>query len=124
MSAWKPWNPNPTDRRVGDCAVRAVAKAFDISWDEAYCRLCAEGYAIKDMPNANAIWGALLHENGFQKEAAPDDLPGYTLEQFCADHPRGLYVVATSGHVVTVDDGKCWDSWDSTQEIPIYYYRG
>lgn len=29
------YNPNPVARKVGDCAVRAVAKALRISWDDA-----------------------------------------------------------------------------------------
>ena len=33
---FKEYNPNPVSRRVGDCAVRAVAKALDIDWETAY----------------------------------------------------------------------------------------
>lgn len=34
---YKYYNPNPLGRRtVGDCAVRAVAKAIGVSWDEAH----------------------------------------------------------------------------------------
>lgn len=32
------YNPNPAGRRVGDCAVRAVAKALDTDWETAYIR--------------------------------------------------------------------------------------
>lgn len=38
------------------------------------------------------------------------------------EHPIGVYVVGTGNHVVTVKDGEIWDSWDSSKEIPVYYW--
>ena len=42
---------------------------------------------------------------------------------FCEEHPKGVYVLGFGGHVATVVDGVLYDSWDSTQEIPLYYYE-
>lgn len=33
---WDKYNPNPVGRSVGDCAIRAVAKALDVTWETAY----------------------------------------------------------------------------------------
>ena len=33
MNRWVWYNPSPTGRNVGDCAVRAIAKALDIDWE-------------------------------------------------------------------------------------------
>ena len=41
---------------------------------------------------------------------------------FCNDHPKGAYILALSSHVVAVVDGCYYDTWDSGQEIPIYYW--
>ena len=30
------FNPNPAGQKVGDCTVRAIAKATGKSWDEVY----------------------------------------------------------------------------------------
>lgn len=38
------YNPNPVGRRVGDCAVRAVAKALDIDWETAYAKIVKNGF--------------------------------------------------------------------------------
>lgn len=54
------YNPNPTGRMVEDCAIRAIAKALGIDWEEAYAKLAMNGYAMGDLPNANSVWGALL----------------------------------------------------------------
>lgn len=55
------YNPNPTGRFVEDCAIRAIAKALNTDWETAYAKLSMNGYAMGDMPNANSVWGALLH---------------------------------------------------------------
>jgi hypothetical protein len=44
------------------------------------------------------------------------------MEDFAKDHPSGTFVVGTGNHVATVKDGLIWDSWDSSQEIPVYYW--
>ena len=33
---WVFYNPNPKGARVGDCAIRAVSKALNLTWEEAY----------------------------------------------------------------------------------------
>ena len=37
--AWIEYNPNPRRNRVGDCAIRAIAKATDQDWEMAYTGL-------------------------------------------------------------------------------------
>lgn len=121
---WRAFNPNPCGRSIGDCAVRAVCAALDVSWDEAYSLLCREGRLQCDMPSADHVWGAVLDTFGFEREAIPAGYPhGYTAEQFCEDHPWGVYVLAFGGHVACVRDGVVMDSWDSSREVPAYYYR-
>ena len=120
---WKEYNPNPTGRKVGDCAVRAVAKALDIDWETAYLLMMANGYHMGDMPSSDSVWGAVLRQNGFNRSAIPNSCPDcYTAEDFCRDHPRGVYVLGFGGHVATVIDGDLWDSWNSLNEIPQFYW--
>lgn len=122
---WIKYNPNPTGRHVGDCAVRAVAKALDIDWEEAYKLITVNGYAMGDMPSSDSVWGAVLRQNGFYKKAIPNTCPDcYTVRDFCRDNPLGIFVLGFGGHVATVVDGDLYDSWDSSMEIPVYvWYR-
>lgn len=116
-------NVNPVGKHVGDCTVRAISAAIGKSWEEVYIELCFEGFLMSDMPSANRVWGAYLKRHGFIREPVPDVCPEcYTVEDFCREHPRGIYVLATPGHVVCIEDGCWYDTWDSGQETPIYCF--
>ena len=122
---WKRYNPNPAGRSVGDCSVRAVAVALGIDWEEAYTLIATNGSRMGDMPSSDSVWGSVLRQNGFYREAIPNTCPEcYTAEDFCNDHPHGIYVLGFGGHVATIRDGVIYDSWDSRREIPQYvWYR-
>lgn len=122
---WVDFNPNPvqTDRNVGDCAVRAVAKALNISWEQAYTRLALNGFLMGDMPNSDLVWSSILRQEGFIREVIPNTCPEcYTIRDFCKDNPEGVFVLKSENHVATVVNGKVYDSWDSEMKVPIYYW--
>lgn len=121
---WVKENLNPKGKQIGDCTVRAIAKATGQTWDEVYTGLALQGFKQKDMPSSNSVWGKYLHENGFHRFAISDSCPDcYTVEQFCIDHPRGTYVLALQSHVVAAIDGCSFDTWDSSQEPIIFYWE-
>lgn len=120
---WIEFNPNPKGIRVGDCSVRAICKAIGERWETAFARIALEGFIMGDMPSSDAVWGNVLRRNGFERKTIPNTCPDcYTAEDFCRDNPRGTFVLAFGGHVATVVDGDLYDSWDSRNEIPIYFY--
>lgn len=122
---WIYFNNNPTSRMVGDCAVRAVSVALGVDWETAYTLIADAGYAMGDMPSSDSVWGAVLRQNGFYRKAIPNTCPDcYTARDFAEDHPRGVYVLGFGGHVSTIVNGDLYDSWDSSNEIPVYvWYR-
>lgn len=118
------YNPNPHSKRVGDCVIRAVSKALGKSWEEVYIELCIEGYLLSDLPSSNVVWGKYLKRKGFIRDIVSDECQGcYTISDFCNDHPSGTYVIGTGNHAVCVIDGCIYDTWDSSEEVPIYYYK-
>lgn len=120
---WIRYNPNPTGRMVGDCAVRAVAKAIKVDWETAYLMICKAGYEMGDMPSSDSVWGAVLRQEGFYRQSIPSRCPAcYTAAEFCMDHPAGTYVLGFGGHVATVVDGDLFDAWDSSSEIPQFVW--
>ena len=123
MTHYIKYNPNPHANNVGDCTVRAISKALGQDWDTTYAGLTAYGYMLCDMPSANHVRGAYLRRNGFKRYIINDHNQDiYTVEDFCIDNPYGTYILAIPGHVVCVCDGFYYDTWDSGQEIPQYYW--
>lgn len=110
---WIPYNPNPVGRFVGDCAVRAVAKALDVDWETAYALISVNGFLMGDVISSDSVWGAVLQEHGFYRTAISSDLPNnYTVAEMppflfgsdaaeqkqappatdiCAGYKRGLF---------------------------------
>lgn len=119
------YNPNPAGKSVGDCPVRAIAKATGKSWEEVYTGLCLEGFRLGDMPNADSVWGPYLRRQGFHRHLLSDDCPDcYTVEDFARDNPCGTFIVSMPGrHVLCVQDGHWHDSWNSGGEVPTYYWE-
>lgn len=117
-------NPNPCKTLVGDCVVRAISLAEGTMWDVVYLDLCAKGLDMCDMPSSNDVWGEYLSEKGYRRYILPMACATcYSVEQFCKEHPVGLYILATGTHVITVIDGDHYDTWNSKDETPIYYWQ-
>ena len=122
---YREYNPNPTGRRVGDCAIRAVAKALGVDWETAFAMISANAYAMGDMPSSDSVWGATLRQHGFYRKSIPDTCPDcYTARDFCLDNPVGTFVLGFGGHVACVQDGILYDSWNSESLSPQFlWYR-
>ena len=121
---WVKYNSNPAGRSVGDCAVRAVAKALGINWKQAFAKIVANAFVMCDMPSSNAVWGSYLKSRGFLQVTIPNTCPDcYTIKDFCEEHPQGVYVLGTGNHACCIKDGCLYDAWDSSQETPVYYFR-
>lgn len=122
------YNPNPQDLHVGDCVIRAVTKATNLTWEQTYIKIIVYGFMMSDMPSANRVWRQYLKDNGFKKYLISDSCPDcYSVQDFCIDHPIGTYILGidgrNNGHVVAVIDGNYYDTWDSGHEIPDFYWR-
>lgn len=118
------YNPNPARKLVGDCVIRAISKSLNKDWEDTYLELMTYGFNMKDMPSSNDVWGTYLSHHGFNRYIIPNTCPEcYTVEQFCIDNPDLQGILATGTHVIAVQDGNYYDTWNSGNEIPIYYWR-
>lgn len=121
---WIKYNANPVANRVEDCAIRAVAVALDISWEYAFDLIAKNAKEMGNVMHSNAVFGSVLRQHGFKRFIVPNSCPDcYSLIDFCMDNPEGVYVVGLDSHVVAVVDGNYIDTWDSGNEIPIYYWK-
>ena len=86
--------------------------------------IALQGFMMHDMPTANHVWGTYLKNMGFKQHSLPDTCPDcYTVRDFCAEHNQGSYLLAIGSHVVAVENGDYYDTWDSGYELPIFYWQ-
>ena len=118
------YNPNPKNQRVGDCTVRALCKALDRDWESMYIELVCEGLKYCDMPSSNYVWGMLLRRYGYVQKMVPSICHNCTtVQEFTKQNPIGTFVLACQNHVVTAKDGNYYDSWDSGEEVVLYFWQ-
>lgn len=119
-----PYNPNPYHQRVDDCVVRGIAKILGKNWNTVYIGIVVQGFLVKNMPSSNAVWGEYLRRKGYKRYVIPNSCPEcYTVADFCREHQEGRYLLATGSHVIAVVDGDYYDTWDSGDEVPVYYFE-
>lgn len=118
------YNPNPKGKHVTDCVIRMLCRLENLTWLEAFDELTDICRREFSMPSNDKMWSLMLKRRGYTKYLLPDDLYDiYTVRDFCRDHPVGKYCLKTSGHVVAVVNGDYYDSFDSGDKEPIYYWR-
>lgn len=118
------YNPNTKRKVAGDCVIRAICAATGMSWDEAYWSVCIQGFIEGDMPSSNSVWRRYLLENGFSEHALPNTCPAcYTVMDFCEDNPNGVFILFLNNHVVCVKNGDFFDTWNSGDETPMFYFK-
>lgn len=124
MSRFKFYNANPVNNLVIDCTIRAISLLTDKTWTETHKAICEESRRQYNMPSSNVVWATYLKKLGYVKHTLPNTCPEcYSVKDFCYDHPVGKFLLALDGHVVTVVDGYYYDTWDSGNETPLFYWR-
>jgi len=121
---WRRFQPNPFNISTSDCTVRAVCAVTGLDWRTAHRILCELSGELGEMPDRNRSWWAFLRAIGFTQFRLIDTCPDcYTVADFARDHPRGRYILGPHEHAVAVIDGDWWDSWDSGDTVPTYYFE-
>lgn len=121
---WVRCNPNPCHKEAPDCVIRALCIALNRNWFEIYDDLCRLGREECNVPSADAVWGLYLYRQGFEPFLLSRNCPQCTtIRTFCRFYQNGTYIVGTGSHAVAVIDGNYYDSWDSGNEIPSFFWR-
>lgn len=121
---WIRCNPNPAHKYVGDCVVRAIAVATDRTWLSIFDDLYVTARKNFDVMESNDVWGKYLYELGFKPFLLPESCPScITIKEFAKCFSKGTYIIGTGNHAVAVIDGDYYDTWDSGNEVPSYFWR-
>ena len=133
--SYLPFRPNPSSNYVGDCVIRALAGAMNVSWEEALDTLTSQG---ETTVNDSLLFKWVLHLLGFvhhdQIMRGKRRLRGW---EFCEEmtrtyhHGERIFAYVGAGHVAAIapvrdDSGasvyKVLDSWDSSNRLIGEYW--
>ena len=121
---WMHVNPNPKHKNVPDCVIRAICFALNMNWYDVYDDLCEIGRRDCNMPSSDSVWGHYLQIRGCRPFLLPKSCPQCTtIKDFTRIYPKGSYIIGTGSHAVAVIDGDYYDSWDSGDEVPSFFWK-
>lgn len=121
------YQPNKKDLKdeLGDCVVRALTKAYNMEWVDVFEALLPYAREFQCMPNQNKCYEAYINANGGKwigcKASKGTKRP--TPKTFARDHSTGTYILRLAHHLVTVQDGKYFDTWDSGDRSVYGYWE-
>lgn len=129
--AYKYYQPNEKDLKdkCGDCAIRALSKALECTWAEAFTKTIAPVLKYQvlfndtDAQQLNKVYEEIgLYYTGISTK----DGKRPTVAEF-AKMTKGdgkHYIAKVRKHFVAVYDGDYFDTWNSgTQKLYGYYVR-
>lgn len=122
------YQPNKKDLkdRYGDCTIRALTKALDVTWIEAFDMMipyCREEQVSNVFSAPADVKKRILDGMGFDYKGISNRRGSKrpTVDGFAKDHPTGRYICNVANHEVAVVDGKYYDTWDCG-ECSLYGY--
>ena len=124
------YQPNSKDLkdRYGDCTIRALSKAMNCTWVEAFdmmIPICREAQVSNIFDAPAETRNPLIESLGFKYIGISNKRGAKrpTVSEFAKDHPTGRYICNVANHEVAVADGKYYDTWDSGNRYLYGYFE-
>lgn len=131
------FNPNPTCKffksgkpknwYINDSAIRAISKALNKSWDDAYDLLVKTGKKLYNVPTSKQVVEEVLKDNGFEfiTYGKPSkDAKRPSVKQFIEnlEPSDDIYVLNLADYFVCSVNKKIFDVSDSCLKNSVYSY--
>lgn len=123
------YNANNRGNNSPDCVKRAISLAFDTPYAEVSKLLNNKMKELRAYAwNITPVFSKVISDLGGGKRTITEH-SGTTVDSFADDHPSGAYILLTgpkegsTSHLVTVREGRVWDSWDSRKNFVQSYWK-
>lgn len=131
------YNANPRGTKTGDCQTRAIAMAFDMTWDEVRKALREGGFdgnTFKMHWHVSDVLETKFHCKlmDISLNSLADDTKYLTVGEFCDTYGKqGTYLILCNSkgesdygnHIVCSIDGTIYDTWDSADCRVVAVYQ-
>ena len=123
------YQPNGKDLKdeQGDCSIRALTKFNDSTWVEEFDNLVKYARETQKMLDSLSNIELYMQDNNIPYTSVykPKARHKITVDEFAKDHKSGKYIiycrVGYGTHLVAIDNGVYYDTWDCGDRI-IYGY--
>ena len=115
------YNANPSGKATGDCVIRAISTITGLPWRTVHWDLAELSNEQYQMMDDNPIWHEYLRRLGFRIQMV--QWPCSRIKDFCRCFSYGKYILGTGKHVIAVIDGDYFDTWDSGNELAVFYWK-
>lgn len=129
MNNFKYYQPNEKDLKdkYGDCTIRALSKALDCSWLEAFdltIPFCREYQCSNIFNLPSQIESEIMAKLGFDYTGVSNKsgTKRPTVKSFALSHKMGTYILNVANHEVACVDGIYYDTWDCGNKSLYGYY--
>lgn len=106
-----------------DCTTRAISCALNLRWKDVLYEQFKYALQLCDMPDSIKVVNETLVHYGFVKHSYPRGQKRETVDQFCKNHPKGIFILNLAGHLTCVKDGLFYDVWDCSHKTAYNYYE-
>lgn len=116
---------NPKNWYINDSSVRAISKALDASWEDAYNLLSNAGRKIYNVPTSKQALNEILIENGYEFVTLGKPQRGSSrpsVANFIENHKSDIIVMNLADYFVTAIDGDIYDVSDKCLKSSVYSY--
>lgn len=128
------FNPNPDMKTFksgkvkawckDDSAIRAVAKALNLTWDEAFARITKLAAKMHDVPTSKNVIHDFCIINGFEHKTYGKPGKGElrpTVEDFVNEMKDGIYIAYLPHYFVCIVDGVLYNT-ENVKDSSVYSY--
>ncbi len=110
------YQPNKKDLKdnYGDCVIRALTKAMQKDWLEVFDELQPISRELQVPFNCKPCYEPYILNNGFEYHGISNKkgTKRPTVLSFAKEHKEGVYILRVAHHLVTVQNGIYYDTWD------------
>ena len=123
MNNYVKYNPNEKQKHAGDCVIRALCKALNKTWLEVFDLLVNEARKQQRIISEKEVYEQILFEHGFIYNKISNKKGSKRPRVFeKAKESTTPIVMNVANHIVTAENGKYYDIWDSGNRCLYGYY--
>lgn len=113
MAEFVYYNADPEKNHNSDCVTRAISLAIGCPYSEVRKKLFYTAKLFKCERICLFCYKYLL-EDIFK--CLPVECEGMSVEEFADKHPIGVFLVRMNGHISTIIDNVCYDTFDCRKQ--------